>query len=318
MVLAGDAVAKVNKPGASLDALDACARAEERGGGKREVALAATHVGDVDFGLGVPKPRLAREAGQQLGEFVYLVEFCRHARARVGAVVCDAERAQPRRAGGNRVIALAVVGQGRGGGGGGGGGFFPGGFQVDSRGAAGRAFKPDGLCHGEQMRVEEIGADEFFEERERGLRRVVFGDVVCRVAVDKAQARAGLEGDGADVDVFERGIRAAVFAQGELDQRAIGDGGVEQPEEADARGGMLHGQEGQPARARNAMLDPRGAMCMIGNSLAANALIVYRLGQEILNLQSGVRFPVGAPSLSQSRRNCFENVAGARRVSSHT
>jgi hypothetical protein len=26
------------------------------------------------------------------------------------------------------------------------------------------------------------------------------------------------------------------------------------------------------------------------------ALIVYRLGQEILNLQSGVRFPVGAPS----------------------
>ena len=25
------------------------------------------------------------------------------------------------------------------------------------------------------------------------------------------------------------------------------------------------------------------------------ALIVYRLGQEILNLQSGVRFPVGAP-----------------------
>ena len=27
------------------------------------------------------------------------------------------------------------------------------------------------------------------------------------------------------------------------------------------------------------------------------ALIVYRLGQEILNLQSGVRFPVGAPLL---------------------
>lgn len=26
------------------------------------------------------------------------------------------------------------------------------------------------------------------------------------------------------------------------------------------------------------------------------ALIVYRLGQEILNLQSGVRFPVGAPN----------------------
>lgn len=29
-------------------------------------------------------------------------------------------------------------------------------------------------------------------------------------------------------------------------------------------------------------------------SLPIFALIVYRLGQEILNLQSGVRFPVGA------------------------
>lgn len=31
------------------------------------------------------------------------------------------------------------------------------------------------------------------------------------------------------------------------------------------------------------------------------ALIVYRLGQEILNLQSGVRFPVGAP-ISEGER----------------
>ena len=30
-----------------------------------------------------------------------------------------------------------------------------------------------------------------------------------------------------------------------------------------------------------------------------DALIVYRLGQEILNLQSGVRFPVGAPSFAK-------------------
>ena len=32
------------------------------------------------------------------------------------------------------------------------------------------------------------------------------------------------------------------------------------------------------------------------------ALIVYRLGQEILNLQSGVRFPVGAPSSRELSR----------------
>jgi hypothetical protein len=34
-------------------------------------------------------------------------------------------------------------------------------------------------------------------------------------------------------------------------------------------------------------------------SLRFFALIVYRLGQEILNLQSGVRFPVGAPNCIQ-------------------
>ena len=41
-------------------------------------------------------------------------------------------------------------------------------------------------------------------------------------------------------------------------------------------------------------LDPTAGIESVSRSSAA--LIVYRLGQEILNLQSGVRFPVGAPS----------------------
>jgi hypothetical protein len=41
-------------------------------------------------------------------------------------------------------------------------------------------------------------------------------------------------------------------------------------------------------------LDPRAEIATVSRPIAA--LIVYRLGQEILNLQSGVRFPVGAPN----------------------
>ena len=59
-------------------------------------------------------------------------------------------------------------------------------------------------------------------------------------------------------------------------------------------------------------------------NLPLAALIVYRLGQEILNLQSGVRFPVGAPIsdppiLLGRRVLCFdearcEQMSRARRV----
>jgi hypothetical protein len=48
------------------------------------------------------------------------------------------------------------------------------------------------------------------------------------------------------------------------------------------------------ARKRAIALDaPRETVTLLPPIFA---LIVYRLGQEILNLQSGVRFPVGAPS----------------------
>ncbi len=45
------------------------------------------------------------------------------------------------------------------------------------------------------------------------------------------------------------------------------------------------------------------------------ALIVYRLGQEILNLQSGVRFPVGAPySAARLPRRMKTGPADTRRL----
>ena len=46
-------------------------------------------------------------------------------------------------------------------------------------------------------------------------------------------------------------------------------------------------------KARKPALDARGEIPSVFPPLVA--LIVYRLGQEILILQSGVRFPVGAP-----------------------
>ena len=47
-----------------------------------------------------------------------------------------------------------------------------------------------------------------------------------------------------------------------------------------------------PANLPNALDAARETATLHGPQ---TALIVYRLGQEILNLQSGVRFPVGAP-----------------------
>ena len=52
---------------------------------------------------------------------------------------------------------------------------------------------------------------------------------------------------------------------------------------------QLHG----PVRNNETALDARHETMTLGFPIFA--LIVYRLGQEILNLQSGFRFPVGAP-----------------------
>ena len=49
---------------------------------------------------------------------------------------------------------------------------------------------------------------------------------------------------------------------------------------------------------RNSRLTRGGKLGTVNLPLVA--LIVYRLGQEILNLQSGVRFPVGAPSSEET------------------
>ena len=48
-------------------------------------------------------------------------------------------------------------------------------------------------------------------------------------------------------------------------------------------------------RTANISLERLGRERTLPNPRSAHAPIVYRLGQEILILQSGVRFPVGAP-----------------------
>ncbi len=82
-----------------------------------------------------------------------------------------------------------------------------------------------------------------------------------------------------------------------------GDGAVIQLGEVTRRGpqraaGLDGHVRDENAECRQTALDP-----VHGNETLSPpvfALIVYRLGQEILNLQSGVRFPVGAPISEES------------------
>jgi len=59
-----------------------------------------------------------------------------------------------------------------------------------------------------------------------------------------------LEDDGADEDVFQRGVGAAVLAEGELFERAIGDGGAQETEKTEACVGLRHGRMGAQARGK--------------------------------------------------------------------
>ena len=52
----------------------------------------------------------------------------------------------------------------------------------------------------------------------------VLGDVLGGVAPNEAEVRTGLELDGPHREIFKRGIRAAVFTEGQFDQLIVGDG----------------------------------------------------------------------------------------------
>jgi len=222
---AGDAVAEVDEVGAAFDAGDGGAVAEKSGDGEGEIAFAATHVSDLPRAVG-GKRGVGGEVLEQLGEFLDLAVFGRHAFARLAAIVGDAESAEPRRVGGNKVMLRLVVRRGTGGS----RIFDSAGFQAGT--AVGLAFELCGGRGGEKMRVEKIGAEELVELGERVGGREIFGDVARGVAPEKREMRTRFERDGTDVEIFERGVGAAVFAEGELRECAVGEGGAKERLEA--------------------------------------------------------------------------------------
>jgi hypothetical protein len=98
---------------------------------------------------------------------------------------------------------------------------------AQARLASGSAFELGGLRGSEEVGVEEIGGEEGFDEGERGGSGVVFCDIARGVAENEGEPRPALEHDGADEDVFQGGVCATVFAEGEFDERAFRDGGAQ-------------------------------------------------------------------------------------------
>ena len=98
------------------------------------------------------------------------------------------------------------------------------------------------LGSGEEVGVEEVAAEGGLDEGEGLAGRMVFRDVARGVTPDEGEARASLEGDGSDEEVLERGVGAREggrgFSEGEFDQRAVGEGGAQEREEA-VEGGRL-------------------------------------------------------------------------------
>ncbi len=251
-VVGGDAVAERDEIGAGFKAGDTGAVAEERGESEGEVAFAGAGVFDAERRRGGGSRRAGRrrigeglgeEGTKEGGEILDLAKFVGHALARMAAVVGDAEGAQPGRVGGDQVGFGAVVrgADGRGCAGDGG--------ELESRGAVGLRFQLGVLGGREEVGVEEVGADESLELREGVGGREVFDDVARGVAPEEGEVRAGFERDGADVEVVDGGVGAAVFAEGEFGERAVGEGGSEEGEEAFAGGQWRHRRNGGPREA---------------------------------------------------------------------
>ncbi len=179
---------------------------------------------------------LGEELGEEFGELLDLAELVRHAFAGQAAVVGHAECAQPWCVSGDEVRFGAVVSFGRRSGGDGGG------FNGEAHRAVWACLQLGGLDRGEEVGVEEVTADERFDQGERLGGRVVFGDVARSVAPEERELRAGFERDWADEEVLKSGVGSAVFPEGELHERAVVDGGVQQGEEAGTGVGRGHEQ----------------------------------------------------------------------------
>lgn len=178
------------------------------------------------------------EVLEELGEFLDLAEFIGHAVAGLAAVVEDAERFEPGGIGGDEVVLRLVVR----GGGSGGRGRGGDGFEAEPGGSVGLGFELGGLCGGEEVGVEKIETEERFDFGEGGGGRVILGDVASGMAGDEGEVRAGLERDGADENILERGVgaRRGRFTEREFHEGAIGEGGAEDSEEAFAGGRLGH------------------------------------------------------------------------------
>jgi hypothetical protein len=111
------------------------------------------------------------------------------------------------------------------------------------------------------MGVAEIGAGEFFEKGDGFGVGEVFRDVARGVAIDEGELRTGLQDDGTDEEIVERGVAAAVFAKGELHEGAFCEGSAEKREEAFAGGRLRHGlMAAQDGAERNGFLRERKAL----------------------------------------------------------
>ncbi|ATC62615.1 hypothetical protein CMV30_00750 [Nibricoccus aquaticus] len=86
-------------------------------------------------------------------------------------------------------------------------------------------------------------------------------DVFRGVAVDEGELWAGLQDDGADEEVVDRGVGASVFAERELHEGAFCEGGAEEREEAFAGGGLRQAvMAAQDGAERNGFLRVAVAM----------------------------------------------------------
>ena len=123
------------------------------------------------------------------------------------------------------------------------------GFRTDACGAIGFGFELDRVGGGEKVGVEKFAAEEIGDEVESLGRNQVFGDVALGVSPDEGKVWSGFEGDRTDENILQGGVRGrrGGFAEGEFDERSLGQGGGQQLKKAGASG-----NDGHPATLRTA------------------------------------------------------------------
>lgn len=127
-------------------------------------------------------------------------------------------------------------------------------LDLHAEGAILLSLKLAGLSGGKEMGVVKVGPDESIDFLQACRGGKIFGDILGLVAPKKAQVGAGLEGDGADEEVFDGRVRPAIFPEREFGQRSIVSRLVKRVEESIAGSGSGHedehgwrlGREAQP------------------------------------------------------------------------